>query len=216
MRIGRLALCYRWIEYCAFGRALEQRRFAFLDRVSGAKRILILGEGDGRVLARLMRIAPDAEIDVVEISPEMIALARQRIGNSERIRFLCQDAATIELPPENYDAVLTMFFLDCFSGFDANRLIHRIAKTLKSDAIWLISEFAIPDHGWPRCHAQIWVRTMYLFFRMTTGLEARALPPIEKLLSEAGLFRLEREQARAGLITSEVYEFTHGSIHYSN
>src|SRR6202035_2815494 len=37
MKIGRLAGWYRWIEYLAFGRALERRRFAFLSRLASAK-----------------------------------------------------------------------------------------------------------------------------------------------------------------------------------
>jgi ubiquinone/menaquinone biosynthesis C-methylase UbiE len=216
MKIGRLAPFYRWIEYCAFGPALEQQRFAFLDRVSHAKRILILGEGDGRVLSRLLTIAPQAEIDVVEISPEMIALAQQRAGHSERIGWFCQDARTIQFPSANYDAVLTMFFLDCFTEPDASRLIRRIAKALHPDALWLISEFAIPKRGWPKWHAQTWIRTMYFFFKVATGLEARSLPPIARLLSEAGMQPVERQQTRAGLIISEVYLFVPIKMRNSN
>jgi len=36
MKIGYLAPWYRWIEYAAFGRALERRRFAFLDCLAAA------------------------------------------------------------------------------------------------------------------------------------------------------------------------------------
>ncbi len=50
--------------------------------------------GDGRSLARLFTLAPLAVFDVVEISPEMIALARQRTGGSARASYLCQDART--------------------------------------------------------------------------------------------------------------------------
>ena len=216
MKIGRLAPFYRWIEYCAFGRGLERRRFAFLDRLSDAKRILILGEGDGRVLSCLLKIAPRAAIDVVEISPEMIALARSRTGNSERIHFYCHDARTVEFPSANYDAVLTMFFLDCFTEHDASCLIHRISKALKPDAIWLVSEFAIPDRGWAKWHAQTWIRTMYFFFGVATGLKVRALPPIGKLLSETGMRSVGRQHARAGLVISEVYAFVPGLTHLSN
>ena len=52
MKIGRLARWYRWIEYAAFGRVLERRRFAFLPHIASARHMLILGEGDGRTLER--------------------------------------------------------------------------------------------------------------------------------------------------------------------
>jgi len=205
MKIGRLARWYRWIEYAAFGRALERGRFAFLPRLASARRILILGEGDGRSLSRLLALAPLAVFDVVEISPEMIELARQRTDNSARFNFCCQDARKTDWPPAQYDGIVTHFFLDCFVEGDARQLIRRLKKTLMPDGIWLMSEFAIPDKGWRRLHAWIWIATMYRFFGIATGLSARSLPPIERLMHEAGMTRTDQEKARAGLMVSEVW-----------
>jgi spermidine synthase len=39
-----------------FGLALEHARFDFLSHAAEARRVLILGEGDGRFLARLLRM----------------------------------------------------------------------------------------------------------------------------------------------------------------
>src|SRR5580704_9374486 len=78
MKIGRLARWYRWVEYAAFGRALERCRFANLTLLERAQRVLILGEGDGRTLARLLAVAPAARFEVIELSSEMIALAKAR------------------------------------------------------------------------------------------------------------------------------------------
>jgi SAM-dependent methyltransferase len=205
MRIGSLARWYRWIEYAAFGRALERRRFAFLSRLAPSRRVLILGEGDGRTLARLLTLAPLAHCDVVESSPEMIALARRRTGNSDRVAFHCQDARTTTWPTAHYDAIVTHFFLDCFTEEEARNLIQRLAATLKPDGTWLISEFAIPGAGWRRLHAHAWIGTMYRFFRATTGLRTSALPPIEALMKEAGMQRVAQEKKRAGLLVSEVW-----------
>ena len=58
MNIDRLARWYRWIEYASFGRALERRRFAFLDRLATAHDILVLGEGDGRISSSCLRSHP--------------------------------------------------------------------------------------------------------------------------------------------------------------
>jgi hypothetical protein len=46
---------------------------------------------------------------------------------------------------------------------------------------------------------------MYRFFGIATGLSARALPPIERLMQEAGMIRTDQEKARAGLMVSEVW-----------
>lgn len=205
MKIGRLASWYRWIEYAAFGKGLERRRFAFLSRLADCHRVLILGEGDGRNLARLLAAAPIAHCDVVELSPEMIALAKTRVGDSDRVTFRCADALLAEWPADHYDAIVTNFFLDCFREDEARRLMRQLATALKPNGIWLIGEFAIPLKGWQRLQAQIWIWTMYRFFGVTTGLRAKALPPIEALMREAGMRRIERAQERAGMMISEVW-----------
>lgn len=210
MNIDRLAGWYRWFEYAAFGMALERRRFAFLDRLAGAQAVLVLGEGDGRALARLLSSAPMARFDVVDASAEMLALARRRTGNSERVRFLCQDARAFDWPTEHYDAIVTFFFLDCFGEEDARRLIQRMEQALAPSGIWLVSEFAIPETGWRRWHAEIWILIMYRFFRTTTGLDVGALPPINRLLIDSGMHRVGFEHERGGMIVSEVW--MHGKV----
>ena len=207
MKIGRLARWYRWIEYTAFGRALERSRFALLPRLAFTRRILIPGEGDGRTLRQILAAAPRAHIDVVEISPEMIALAqagvRGQAADYGRITFQCQDARTVNWPNAQYDAIVTNFFIDCFSEADARDLIGKLANALKPNGIWLVAEFATPASGWRRLHGQVWIRTMYRFFGFTTGLRATKLPPIDALLREAGMLCVEKEEQRAGLMVSE-------------
>ena len=60
----------------ALGRTLKRRRYRLcLDRFSSTHHILILSEGDGRVLDRLLRIAARAEMEVIESSAS-IGLSR--------------------------------------------------------------------------------------------------------------------------------------------
>jgi SAM-dependent methyltransferase len=205
MQIGRLAPWYRWIEYAAYGRALERRRFAFLRRLAGARRVLILGEGDGRTVARLLKIAPRAEFDVVEVSPEMIGLALGRVGNSGRVHFQQADARTVGWPVGAYDGIVTNFFLDCFTDEELAPLVRRLAEALAPEGVWILGEFSIPPGGWRRLHARAWIWTMYRFFGITTGLCAQRLPPIERLMREAGMMRVEQQSERAGLMVSEVW-----------
>ena len=78
-----LARPYRWLEYATFGRALERCRFHFLPALTGARRALVLGDGDGRFLARLLRANPELEADVVDCSPAMLRLL-QRTAQARR------------------------------------------------------------------------------------------------------------------------------------
>ncbi len=205
MNIDRFARWYRWVEYGAFGRALERQRFAFLDRLADARRILVLGEGDGRALARLLVAAPQAEIDVVELSGQMIQFARRRAGNSKRVHFRPVNALTACWPENHYDGVITFFFLDCFHEAEARCLMQRLARAMTPGARWLVAEFAIPERGWRRWHARAWVWTMYRFFGVVSGLSVAELPPVEKLLTETGLQPSERNEERCGLIRTEVW-----------
>jgi len=205
MKIGRLAPWYRWIEYAAYGRALERRRFAFLPRLADARRLLVLGEGDGRTVERLLDIAPQARFDVVEVSPEMIALARVRVRDSERVHFEQGDARTHRWPAGAYDGIVTNFFLDCFTDAELAPLVRELAAALRPGGIWIVAEFAIPQRGWRRLHARIWIWTMYRFFGITTGLRVQRLPAIERLMREAGMSRVEQQSERAGLMVSEIW-----------
>jgi SAM-dependent methyltransferase len=206
MDADRLARFYRWIEYAAFGRALESARFALLDRLQGCRRVLVLGEGDGRALERMLAVAPVAEFEVIESSRAMIALARQRVGNCERVRFFCEDARSVRLG--RYDALVTCFFLDCFSDDELPRVVKRLASALVPGGLWLNAEFAIPKGGWARFHAAAWIWVMYRFFNVATGLRARTLPKIPEALVEYGMRSQTVSRRRWGMIVSEEWRLT--------
>lgn len=198
MGIDRLAPWYQAVEYAAFGRALERCRFAYLDRLKDARRILLAGEGDGRVLQRLLAIAPRATFDVIDASPVMIQLSKSRAGHDPRVRFRCEDIRTARL--DTYDAAAVFFFLDWFGEADARTVAAVINDALAPGGIWLHGDFAVPPGGrWQRRHAEVWLWTMYRFF----GLPG-PLPPLPAILAEAGLRRVEGSTQRWGMIASEM------------
>jgi ubiquinone/menaquinone biosynthesis C-methylase UbiE len=192
----RIARCYRWLEYAGFGRALEHRREAFLADVATARRVLVLGDGDGRALAALLAAAPGAMIDYVDLSARMLEIARARAG-SVRVGYRHDDALTMPLPSAEYDLIVTHFFLDCFDADDQRRLVARVIRAATPEARWLVSEFRKPG---------LLVQTLYLFFRAATGLETRRLVDHHPLFNRHG-FRLGRsESAWRGLLASELWQ----------
>lgn len=197
MNCDPIARWYRWLEYLGFGRALERRRNAFLSDVADARRALVLGDGDGRFLARLVRVMHGA-IDYVDVSPGMLALARGRAGDG--VHYILGDALTIPLPAREYDLIVTHFFLDCFNDQDAAALVNKVADAAAPRARWLISEFRAAS-WWSR----LCIGALYIFFRITTGLQTQRLIDHHSLLRQRG-FAIERsETARAGLLTSELW-----------
>ena len=202
MNCDPIARWYRWLEYLGFGGELQRRRIAFLDDIAGARRALMLGEGDGRVLVRLvdaMRRTPGASIDYVDLSLKMLELARGRAG-TQCVVYHHADALSLPLPEGEYDLVCTHFFLDCLNEQDAARLVDRVAGAMKPQARWVVSEFR-RQTWWARAV----VRSLYWFFLVTTGLKTTRLVDHHPLLERAG-FRLERvETARLGLLVSELW-----------
>ncbi len=197
MNCDPIARCYRWLEYLAFGRALERRRFRFLAEAAGARRALVLGDGDGRFLGRLAAIS-NACIDYVDLSSRMLELARKR-GGTRRVVYRQADALTLPLGPAEYDLIAAHFFLDCLNERDLEALIERAARAAQPGALWLISEFRQPSWAAPLLSG------LYLFFSVTTGLATRRLTDHRPLLAKHG-FRLTREEtSRFGLLASELW-----------
>ena len=205
MNCDRLARWYRLLEYLVFGRALERRRFEYLDQLAGVRNALLLGDGDGRFTAEFVKRYPLARVDSVELSSGMLALAQTRLRGFENVRFWAADARTIDLPRQ-YDLIATHFFLDCFLVDELQPLVARIAAHCPRGGWWLVSEFGLPDAGLRRVAARALIWIMYLFFWITTGLKVRRLPEYRPVLEESG-FRIRRRRLTAGgLLVSELWE----------
>src|SRR5579883_1010405 len=67
MNCDAIAPWYRWLEYGAFGRALERTRFHYLAELKPSRKALMLGEGDGRFLAAFSQRFPETEIHYCDI-----------------------------------------------------------------------------------------------------------------------------------------------------
>ncbi len=203
----RVATIYRLLEYAAFGKALEAARFRYLDRLKECRGILIIGEGDGRVLQRILALAPRASVRCIDDSAAMLARAAKRLAPADRgrVSFECADARIAAIPANAYDAVVTMFVLDCFSPADVRRLVERLTAGLRPNGVWLFADFSIPQSGWRRARARVWIACLYAFFRWRTGLAVRELPPSEDILRAAGLSVVEAETLQRGLLTTAVY-----------
>ena len=206
-----LARPYRWLEYLSFGPLLNRTRLEFLPRLRAARRALILGDGDGRFLARLLSDNPVVVVDAVDSSPRMLQLAARRarrIGAAGRVDFHQADANFFVAPSHDpdlgdYDLIVTHFFLDCFYPAELATLLPSLTRCLRPGALWLISDFAIP----PRhpFFARLLVGTLYRAFGLLTGLPVRKLPDYSPVLRRLGFVLLERRSRLAGMLASELW-----------
>ncbi len=203
-----LARWYRALEFLAFGRDLERARFCLLDRLADCEEILVLGEGDGRCLARLVQAAPRARVRCLDGSAAMLARAAARLAEQparSRVSFEQADILAATFPAASYDAVVTCFFLDCFTAAEVEGIVARVAASLRPGARWLFADFAIPPRGFARMRAQIWLGSLYAFFGWRTGLATRRLPPSETILRAAGFVSEAAREFQGGLIRGELF-----------
>jgi SAM-dependent methyltransferase len=207
-----IARPYRWLEYLTLGRALERCRFHYLPDVLQQKRALILGDGDGRFLAKLFAQNQNLQADAVDTSATMLNLLRHRCeaatSNATPALEIHHTNALTFSPPQGqkYDLVVTHFFLDCLTQPDLEALIARIAPTLTPGGLWLLSDFRVPSSGPMRLPAKLIVRALYLAFRILTDLRTRHLPHHATPLTRAGLTRISHHHRIAGLLTTELWQ----------
>jgi len=209
VNFDRVARVYRWLEYMAFGRALQRARVRWIDDLSPAKRGLIIGEGDGRFICCLAQKWPRLVIDCVEASAEMIERAQRRLQalrtDASSIRFIQKDIRDWE-PAGPYDLVVTHFFLDCFDENELEKIVSGIASVLSAGGVWLLADFTVPDRGMGRACAQFLIALMYRFFRTFAGLQTKRLIDPTACLVANGLKRTGRTESLGGMVKSERWQ----------
>ncbi|MDR3739181.1 MAG: class I SAM-dependent methyltransferase [Terracidiphilus sp.] len=203
---SRLARSYRWMEAVTFGPLLMRTRCSMLGELSGCRRALVLGDGDGRFTARLLTANPKVEVDAVDASAAMLAELRTYAGpHKGRVRTHIADAREWQPGHDGYDLIVTHFFLDCLTSEEVHDLAAHMCGAAKPGALWVVSEFAISRGVFGSVVARPLVALLYCAFGVLTGLRIRRLPNHREALKDAG-FVLDRERPRLrGLLVSELW-----------
>ena len=194
------------MEYLSFGPLLWRVRTAFLPYMSDARRALVLGDGDGRFTAALLRSNQNTRVCAVDASGAMLARLWQRAaqqGDAARVTSLHADASEA-LPEGRFDLVCSHFFLDCLTDPQCHRLATRVAGQMDASAHWIVSEFAVPD-GRLQLPGRLLVRGLYAAFAVLTGLRVQHLPDYPAALRAAGLCRLEIHIRLGGILRAELW-----------
>lgn len=210
MSFDAIAPWYRALEAIAFGGVLQRSRVACLPEIGSPHRALIVGEGNGRFLAELLRLHPNVEVDCADASQRMLELAQERIGRrspaeSRRVRFLQRDVMSWTPPTTEYDLIVTHFLLDCFPKDRVADVVKRLSRSAPAQATWLLADFCIPAGGFARWRARVWLAAMYRFFQVTAGIEASELVDPSPFLRAAGFTLASQHLFRSGMIKSELW-----------
>jgi hypothetical protein len=140
----------------------------------------------------------------------MLDLARRRVLRAcpesfSRVHFIRKDVRSWT-PQNSYDLLVTHFFFDCFPRGDVKSIAAKLVRAANSNAAWLLADFVVPQRGIvARVQAQAWLRVMYLFFRLTTGISARDLVDPTPYLEANGFARTAQKFSHAGMLKSDLF-----------
>jgi SAM-dependent methyltransferase len=210
MNCDWIAPFYRTAEHVSFGGKLEACRAAFVGELKDCRQALLCGDGDGRFLVELLRTNRMVRVDCVDLSSEMIELARRRVARLgveflQRVRFFAGDLRDVTANERSYDLIGAHFFLDCFDDAGVAGIAERFANWAEPGARLVLSEFRRPARGISRLLGGAMIRGLYAAFRATTGLRVTRLPEYEQALAHAGFVEERRTARVGGLLQSAIW-----------
>ena len=85
-------------------------------------------------------------------------------------------------------------------------MVATLAAAAAPDARWIVSDFAVPTHGWRRIRARAVHALMYGFFRVVTRLPARRWTNPDALLERAGFQLVGRRTSEWGLLQADLWQ----------
>jgi tRNA (cmo5U34)-methyltransferase len=123
--------------------------------------ILDLGAGSGQMEALILKARPDARIVVVDSSPAMLAIARQRLSAAgDRVTLVEGDFAEperIALPPTDYGTALLIQTLHHVPHDRKRRVLAMLARTLSPDGLLiLVDRMTLADDALRSVQGRMW------------------------------------------------------------
>lgn len=168
---------YDRLSRLVFGSSIVRAQVCLLPFIPACAQILIIGGGTGWILEEIAAVHPQGlNIDYIESSAKMIALSQQRKYQNNIVHFIHQPIED-HVFAKQYDVIITPFLFDNFSKDKIALLFEKLNTTLKPNGRWLFADFVIDAQSSLWQKLLLWV--MYLFFRITSGIQTRELVPMD-------------------------------------
>ena len=202
MGFDSIAKYYDLLARLVFGSSILSSQTIFLNKIPPSSNVLVLGGGTGWWLKELLFNISGCRILYIERSVEMMKLA-MKANKDSRIVFMLGTENSLNSWNE-FDVVITFFFLDLFQEKKLQEVIEKIRLSMKPNALWLAADF-VKTKWW---HS-VMLSMMYAFFWFTTGLRNQRLPNWDKLLLQNRLENVARVVFYESFIMSALYRVKH-------
>ena len=201
----RVAWFYDPLSRIVFRNAQIQAQQALIPYIPEKANILVAGGGTGGILEAITERHPAGlHITYVEISEKMIRKAEKRFTGKNTVAFVhsaIEDYST----KSHFDVVITAFLFDNFTQEKAGRVFQKLDKMLHPGGKWLFTDFHI-DKKSSRSWKNWLLKSMYLFFKLLSEVEASQLPETNSLFRSAGYRQLFTAFWYRKFIQSIVYQ----------
>lgn len=200
-----IAGIYDVLARLVFGRVLQQSQADLLKWLPPKSRVLIVGGGTGWILERITADHP-AGLDIlyVEASAKMASLSRQRKTGGNKVTIICSPVEQCTLTGP-FDIVFTPYLFDNFLPEEAAHIFQLLHHALRPAGRWLFVDFCI-DTDRPKLWQKLLLRVMYIFFRLTCGVEAKNVVDITPYFKKVPYRLLQETKYWSGFINAYAYE----------
>jgi ubiquinone/menaquinone biosynthesis C-methylase UbiE len=109
-------------------KSTEFERLVNSRSITGKLKMLEIGCGTGEYTKRVARLFPEAQITGLDISEQVVSLARKKCKNLKNISFVVKSAYNTNFPKESFDIIFGFYVLHHLKTSKLRREILRILK----------------------------------------------------------------------------------------
>jgi ubiquinone/menaquinone biosynthesis C-methylase UbiE len=192
---------YDTLSKVIYGKALIRSQVYLLPFIPQKGKILLIGGGTGWILEEIAKVhSSGLAITYVEVAANMMKLSQKRNAGNNEVVFINMAIENVPLANE-FDVVITPFLFDNFTEENLKKIFNHIDKSLKSEGIWLNTDFRLTGKWWQK----VLLKSMLLFFRIVCRIEAKQLPGIESCFEKNGYKITQQKSFFGDFILSTVY-----------
>lgn len=194
-----------------FGEKLNFHRRLFPHTLRISNKVLLLGEGRGKFLQYLLKENNSCKITIIESSKRMAESIYNLIPHRDRFRVEIKNISIKHFKSDHrFDLICSFFFWDCFSEYQLNHHIPLMIDFLGNKGYWHNADFV--DVSKINCYQTfknfIFIRSLYLLFNYTTGLNVNKVFPVCSLILNNNMRLIRSVESSNKLLKSDLFRKT--------
>ncbi|WP_026897946.1 class I SAM-dependent methyltransferase [Daejeonella oryzae] len=119
---------------------LMYNMFHYIPADLKPSRILDLGCGTGNLTEQILKYYPEAEIDTLDISEDILKESQKRFMAQPNVRHIQADFRHMHLPPGSYDLILSSIAIHHIPDPDKINLYRDIQQALKPNGLFIFAD----------------------------------------------------------------------------